>query len=155
MKHKLWFQSGVHFIANFESCRFKDLMLKVSHWPSLVCNKWWSFFFHLLGILVEKAMHLTMSWDCVSFIRKPFQIRDELRLNMYLALHVDELYELIRHRAIIQYFAPYAVADMNKMADIFRVPAPEVRKYELLLVSWNHMQSFEKYTFDAHKREWQ
>lgn len=45
---------------------------------------------------------------------------------MHLWSHVKQLYYLIRRRAIVQYFTPYAVADMDKMAVIFRVHVSEV-----------------------------
>lgn len=40
-------------------------------------------------------------------------------LDLYLAPHVGALYSSIRSRALIQYFAPYASADMAKMATSF------------------------------------
>jgi hypothetical protein len=45
---------------------------------------------------------------------------------MYLAPHLDELYSLIRRRAIIQYCAPYVTTDIRIMAGVFRTSAEEV-----------------------------
>lgn len=54
------------------------------------------------------------------------EIRDQLLLNMYLSVHVKELYMLIRRRAIVQYFTPYVVADIPRMAEVFRVTVDEL-----------------------------
>ncbi|VDM27395.1 unnamed protein product [Toxocara canis] len=54
------------------------------------------------------------------------EVRDHLLLNMYLSPHVKEIYRLIRRRAIVQYFTPYGVADIRKMADVFRVSVEEL-----------------------------
>uniref|UniRef100_F1KXA4 COP9 signalosome complex subunit 1 n=1 Tax=Ascaris suum TaxID=6253 RepID=F1KXA4_ASCSU len=54
------------------------------------------------------------------------EVRDHLLLNMYLSPHVKEIYHLIRRRAIVQYFTPYAVADISHMAEVFRVSVQEM-----------------------------
>jgi len=45
--------------------------------------------------------------------------QDNLLLDMYLAPHVKSLYSEIRSRGLIQYFSPYASADLAKMAQSF------------------------------------
>ncbi|VIO98666.1 G protein pathway suppressor 1, putative [Brugia malayi] len=62
------------------------------------------------------------------------EIRDQLLLNMHLWSHVRELYYLIRRRAIVQYFTPYAVADMDKMAVTFRVHVNELENELVKLI---------------------
>lgn len=47
------------------------------------------------------------------------EIKDNLLLDIYLAPHVSNLYNLIRNRALVQYFSPYLSADMNRMAIAF------------------------------------
>jgi len=47
------------------------------------------------------------------------EIKDNLMLDIYLAPHVANLYNLIRNRALVQYFSPYSSADMHKMASAF------------------------------------
>lgn len=47
------------------------------------------------------------------------EIKDNLRLDIYLQPHVDQLYIQIRKKALIQYFSPYSSADMHKMAASF------------------------------------
>ncbi|KAM4634191.1 COP9 signalosome complex subunit 1 isoform 2-T2 [Polymixia lowei] len=47
------------------------------------------------------------------------ELKDNLLLDLYLAPHVRTLYSQIRNRALIQYFSPYASADMTRMAQAF------------------------------------
>ncbi|CAG7725017.1 unnamed protein product [Allacma fusca] len=62
-------------------------------------------------------------------------MRDNLLLDMYLAPHVRTLYAQIRSRGLIQYFSPYASADLNRMADSFNttVSALENELMQLIL----------------------
>ncbi|CAG9538872.1 unnamed protein product [Cercopithifilaria johnstoni] len=69
------------------------------------------------------------------------EIRDQLLLNMHLWPHVKELYYLIRRRAIVQYFTPYAVADMDKMAVIFRVHVSELENELVKLIAKNEISA--------------
>ncbi|MCP9264687.1 COP9 signalosome complex subunit 1 [Dirofilaria immitis] len=69
------------------------------------------------------------------------EIRDQLLLNMHLWSHVKELYHLIRRRAIVQYFTPYAVADMNKMATTFRVHVSELENELVKLIEKNEISA--------------
>ncbi|KAL3985741.1 26S proteasome subunit RPN7 family protein [Acanthocheilonema viteae] len=69
------------------------------------------------------------------------EIRDQLLLNMHLWSHVKELYYLIRRRAIVQYFAPYAVANMDKMAVIFRVHVNELENELVKLIAKNEISA--------------
>ncbi|XP_076809107.1 COP9 signalosome complex subunit 1-like isoform X2 [Clavelina lepadiformis] len=47
------------------------------------------------------------------------ETRPNLLLDIYLSAHVKKLYAQIRCKALIQYFSPYKLADMVKMADAF------------------------------------
>jgi len=62
-------------------------------------------------------------------------MRDNLLLDMYIAIHVNKLYTQIRNRALIQYFSPYLSADMRKMSEAFNctVPALENELMQLIL----------------------
>ncbi|XP_067088521.1 COP9 signalosome complex subunit 1 isoform X1 [Osmerus mordax] len=62
-------------------------------------------------------------------------MKDNLLLDMYLAPHVRTLYTQIRNRALIQYFSPYASADMTEMAQAFNtsVAALEDELSQLIL----------------------
>ncbi|VDK88024.1 unnamed protein product [Onchocerca ochengi] len=75
---------------------------------------------------------------CFDILEK---IRDQLLLNMHLWSHVKELYHLIRRRAIVQYFTPYAVADMNKMAITFRVHVDELENELVKLIERNEISA--------------
>ncbi|EJW74728.1 PCI domain-containing protein, partial [Wuchereria bancrofti] len=68
-------------------------------------------------------------------------IGDQLLLNMHLWSHVRELYYLIRRRAIVQYFTPYAVADMDKMAVTFRVHVNELENELVKLIMKNEISA--------------
>lgn len=63
------------------------------------------------------------------------EMRDNLRLDLMLAPHVNKLYTQIRNRALIQYFSPYLSADMRKMSEAFNctVPALENEIMQLIL----------------------
>lgn len=54
------------------------------------------------------------------------EIRDNLRLDVYIAAHVNALYTQIRNRALIQYFSPYLSADMERMAVAFNRSVAEL-----------------------------
>lgn len=45
--------------------------------------------------------------------------RDNGLLDIYLSQHLDALYSQIRSRALVQYFSPYKLADMHRMASAF------------------------------------
>lgn len=54
--------------------------------------------------------------QCLSALDR---MKDALLLDLYLARHVDTLYNEIRKRALKQYFKPYTSANMHKMAVAF------------------------------------
>src|SRR6185436_5239607 len=70
--------------------------------------------------------------QCLSLLD---EIKENLLLDLYLAPHVTKLYEMIRSRALIQYFSPYMSADMTRMAAAFNtsVPALENEVMQLIL----------------------
>uniref|UniRef100_A0A0K0CTZ6 PCI domain-containing protein n=1 Tax=Angiostrongylus cantonensis TaxID=6313 RepID=A0A0K0CTZ6_ANGCA len=48
------------------------------------------------------------------------EMKDRFLLDPYLSAHVDPLYSVIRERALLQYLEPFASADLNAMANVFR-----------------------------------
>ncbi|CAD5232303.1 unnamed protein product [Bursaphelenchus xylophilus] len=56
------------------------------------------------------------------------EIKDGLLLNVYLAPILNDLYDLIRKRAIVQYFEPFLSADLNRMAQEFRTSVEDLEK---------------------------
>ncbi|KAI2809698.1 hypothetical protein RDWZM_003104 [Blomia tropicalis] len=47
------------------------------------------------------------------------EMKDSFLLDMFLAPRIDELYSMIRNRALVQYFSPYLSADLVLMARSF------------------------------------
>jgi COP9 signalosome complex subunit 1 len=53
--------------------------------------------------------------SCLALMEK---IRGDLMLDMYMNAHVDKLYNMIRSKALIQYFTPFASVQMEMMAQV-------------------------------------
>ncbi len=51
-----------------------------------------------------------------------------LELDIFLALHVNSIYDKIRSKAIIQYFSPYVSVNLNVMAEAFKTTVPSLEK---------------------------
>lgn len=64
------------------------------------------------------------------------RIRPELMLDMYLGRdeHVDNLYRLIRRKAIMQYVSPFASADLGRMRTVFGTNRAELEEELLGLI---------------------
>lgn len=64
------------------------------------------------------------------------RIRGELMLDMYLGRegHVENLYRLIRRKAIMQYVSPFVSADLGRMARVFGTSLPELEEELLVLI---------------------
>ena len=52
---------------------------------------------------------------CLALMDK---IRGDLLLDMYMNSHVEKLYAMIRSKALIQYFTPFASVQMPIMAQV-------------------------------------
>ena len=74
--------------------------------------------------------------------------RDSFLLDMYLAPHVDVLYKKIRNRALIQYFSPYLMADLNKMAVAFNRTVNQLEIEIMQLILDGQIQG----RIDSHRR---
>jgi COP9 signalosome complex subunit 1 len=75
-------------------------------------------------------------------------MRDNLLLDIYLAAHVNNLYNLIRNRALIQYFSPYLSADMNKMASAFNTNVNSLEDEIMQLILEGQIQA----RIDSHNK---
>eukprot|EP00177_Eucheuma_denticulatum_P005719 GFKZ01010422.1.p1 GENE.GFKZ01010422.1~~GFKZ01010422.1.p1 ORF type:complete len:453 (+),score=72.98 GFKZ01010422.1:174-1532(+) len=64
------------------------------------------------------------------------RIRGELMLDMYLGRedHVENLYRLIRRKAIMQYVSPFLSADLHRMARVFGTTVLELEEELLVLI---------------------
>jgi len=69
------------------------------------------------------------------------QIKDNLLLDMYLSPHVNSLYNLIRHKALKQYFTPYKSANLNKMADSFNTTTSALEQELINLILEGQIQA--------------
>ena len=84
---------------------------------------------------IRDVLHKFYESQYASCLKILDDIKDNFRLDLYLASHVNTLYSKIRNRALIQYFSPYVSADMGKMAESFNttVPALEDELTQLIL----------------------
>ena len=63
--------------------------------------------------------------SCLALMEK---IRGDLMLDMYMNAHVEKLYGMIRSKALIQYFTPFASVQMEMMSQAFSTTVPELQK---------------------------
>lgn len=77
--------------------------------------------------------HNTRYTRCLATMER---IRPELMLDMYLGSsnHVEELYVLIRRKAIVQYVAPYVSTDLAGMQRVFNTTAEALEEELLSLI---------------------
>lgn len=69
-------------------------------------------------------------------------------LDIYLAPHVRTLYSQIRSRGLIQYFAPYASADMSLMAQSFNTSIQQLENELMNLILSGQIQA----RIDSHNK---
>jgi COP9 signalosome complex subunit 1 len=63
--------------------------------------------------------------SCLALMEK---IRGDLMLDMYMNAHVEKLYGMIRSKALIQYFTPFASVQMEMMSQAFSTTVPQLQK---------------------------
>ena len=63
--------------------------------------------------------------SCLALMEK---IRGDLMLDMYMNAHVEKLYGMIRSKALIQYFMPFASVQMEMMSQAFSTTVPQLQK---------------------------
>ena len=70
-----------------------------------------------------------------------FSIMDDMRnnwiLDMYISSHVDTLYQMIRERALCQYFGSYSSIDMRRMAAAFNTSVDNLQEELSVLIQNN------------------
>ncbi|KAH9244443.1 hypothetical protein BASA81_013950 [Batrachochytrium salamandrivorans] len=76
------------------------------------------------------------------------KMKNNLLLDMYLHDHVENLYQLIRKRALVQYFYPFVTVDMNKMATSFNCSVSELEREVATLIGDGHIQA----RIDSHNK---
>lgn len=69
-------------------------------------------------------------------------------LDIYLAPHVRSLYIMIRNRGLVQYFSPYASADLNRMAQSFNTTVPALENELMTLILDGQIQA----RIDSHNK---
>jgi len=62
---------------------------------------------------------------CLAYLES---LKNDLMLDLHLHDHVQQLYEKVRTKALVQYFSPYTSVDMNKMAQAFQVTMVDLEK---------------------------
>lgn len=67
---------------------------------------------------------------------------------MYLHNHVENLYQSIRKKAMVQYFSPFLSVDMNKMAQSFNTTVAQLESEIAALVVDGQIQA----RIDSHKK---
>jgi len=65
----------------------------------------------------------------------------DLALDVYLAPHVEKLYNKIRDRALIQYFKPFVAVKLPAMAAAFQVDVPTLEKQLVQLIASNQISA--------------
>lgn len=76
------------------------------------------------------------------------EIKNNLLLDMYLAPHVDNLYRMIRNKALVQYFEPYSSACMRRMASSFTTSLGELEQEVIQLIYDGHIKA----RIDSHQK---
>lgn len=61
---------------------------------------------------------------------------------------MENLYDNIRKKALVQYFSPFLTVDMNKMAQSFGTNVPKLERELAKLITENHIQA----RIDSHKK---
>eukprot|EP00002_Diphylleia_rotans_P017584 TRINITY_DN3410_c0_g3_i10.p1 TRINITY_DN3410_c0_g3~~TRINITY_DN3410_c0_g3_i10.p1 ORF type:complete len:410 (+),score=83.93 TRINITY_DN3410_c0_g3_i10:46-1275(+) len=89
--------------------------------------------------------HATRYTSCLRILNR---MKNELLLDIYLFNHVSSLYQMIRNKALVQYFSPFSTVDLHRMAEVFLTTVPELEKELMTLITNNSIQG----RIDAHKK---
>ena len=68
-------------------------------------------------------------------------MRRTLELDLHLGQHIDELYRLVRERAMIQYTVPYVTVDLTVMAESFNTDAVSIVEELATLIEKNKIEA--------------
>ncbi|CAG8434588.1 10915_t:CDS:2 [Funneliformis caledonium] len=74
--------------------------------------------------------------------------KNDYLLDLHLHSHVENLYDNIRKKALVQYFSPFLTVDMNKMAQSFGTNVQKLERELAKLITENHIQA----RIDSHKK---
>lgn len=104
-------------------------------WLLVICmyqHGWWA------------SKFLTIPWlfgsryaSCLGYLQK---LKPNLLLDVHLYNHVETLYEQIRHKALIQYTAPFISVDLHTMATSFKTSVAGLEKELAALIMENQIQ---------------
>lgn len=83
--------------------------------------------------------------SCLGYLQK---LKTNLLLDIHLHDHVESLYTLIRHKALIQYTTPFISVDLNRMADAFKTTVAGLEKELAALIMENLIQA----RIDSHNK---
>ncbi|KAH7306636.1 hypothetical protein KP509_22G023200 [Ceratopteris richardii] len=83
--------------------------------------------------------------SCLGYLQK---LKTNLTLDIHLHDHVESLYTLIRHKALIQYTTPFISVNLNRMADAFKTTVVGLEKELAALIMENQIQA----RIDSHNK---
>ncbi|KAG2172338.1 hypothetical protein INT43_004880 [Umbelopsis isabellina] len=69
------------------------------------------------------------------------EYKNDFLLDMYLSAHVETLFDMIRKKALIQYFTPFSAIDLNVMAQSFSTHIKDLENELAKLITENHIQA--------------
>ncbi len=72
---------------------------------------------------VVSDFHASRYTKCLDTLER---LRADLKLDLFVAEHVDRLYGMIRQEAIVQYVSPFLTADLSRMEKVFKTTAPKL-----------------------------
>jgi COP9 signalosome complex subunit 1 len=78
------------------------------------------------------------------------RLSHELELDVHLHSHTKRLLSSIRHKAILQYFSPFASVSLANMAKAFNTDVPAIEKEVASIISAGHLAA----RIDSHSKVW-
>ncbi|KAH6599464.1 hypothetical protein BASA50_002978 [Batrachochytrium salamandrivorans] len=129
---------GLMALATFERPELKRLVFENSHFKQYL----------ELEPQIREMIYAFYSLNFRASIEIMGKMKNNLLLDMYLHDHVENLYQLIRKRALVQYFYPFVTVDMNKMATSFNCSVSELEREVATLIGDGHIQA----RIDSHNK---
>ncbi|ETL94579.1 hypothetical protein L917_07486 [Phytophthora nicotianae] len=138
---------GICALASFKREELKEKVINNSSFKA---------FLELLPWLRELITDFYSS-NYASCLQTLERMKPELKLDLYLCEHVENLCKEIRSRGIIQYFFPYLSVDLHQMARTFNTPMADLEKEicELIAAERFHarMDSYQKVLYVYHPNQ--
>ncbi|KAH8549334.1 26S proteasome subunit RPN7-domain-containing protein [Umbelopsis sp. PMI_123] len=69
------------------------------------------------------------------------EYKNDFLLDMYLSAHVENLFNMIRRKALVQYFTPFSAIDLNVMAKSFSTNVKDLEDELAKLIAENEIQA--------------